>query len=39
MFRALVCPSSARDNDVDYHIGGLVSWFVVGWKLGVGRLE
>jgi len=24
MFRALLCPSGARDNDVDYHIGRIV---------------
>jgi len=35
MFRALLCPSSgARDYDVDYHIGGFVLCFAVGWRLG-----
>jgi len=39
MFRALLCPSSeADDYSADYHMGHPVSWVVVGWKLGAGRL-
>jgi len=40
MFQALLCQSSvARDYDVDYHIGRFILGFVVGWRLGVVRLE
>jgi len=40
MFRSLISLSSgARDYDVDYHIGRFVLGFVVGWRLGVVRLE
>ena len=39
MFRVPLCLSSgARDYDVDYHIGPVLS-FAVCWRLGAVRLE